>query len=749
MSAGTSDNAVFSLPERPAFGRHLSAIVIPGEGVALRGERTIEVLATPLYERLAPLLDGSHSTDEIVDLLEKEHDAAEVYYAIATLATEGHVVDAASRADHAHGAFWDSLEGGIGAKLRLRASTIAVRGDSSAGWTDALAALGFTIADEGDVVIQVVSDYRDSSLPAWNERALAERRPWLLVRASSTRAWIGPFFRPGEGPCWQCLRHRLDANDAIGTFLRRRHHASEAMPSDAAPWTSQTVVGLVAGALTHALTSQDRWRDASITILDTLTLDTARHRVARRPECPACGNPKLYGEQVLSPFRLQSVSKGDAADGGHRTVSAERTVARLGHLIDPVTGIVTDLHRSTPDDSVLHVYTAGANPVFLHHDLSGLRAGLRRASSGKGFSDAQARASALGEALERYSASSHGDEPRRLATVGEMRQDGGIDPRDVMLYSKAQYAARKGRSNGGTAVHDWVPEPIDESTTLEWSPVWSLTEDRIRYLPTALLYIGHRGQGASHCHGDSNGCAAGNTKEEALLQGLCELVERDAVAMWWYNRVSRPALELSDFDGAEWDRIRAHYGAEQRDLWLLDVTNDLGVPTIVAVSRYRDRAEEEVLVGLGTHLDVEVAAMRAVSEMNQMFAALDIMRQKSTVNPALGEWLSTATVANQPYLAPRSGPATRRTAFARVTSSDVADDIGAIQRTIESKGMSLLVCDQTRAEVGLPVGKAIAPGLRHFRQRFAPGRLYEVPVSLGWRSTPCQEPELNPIAFFL
>jgi len=219
--------------------------------------------------------------------------------------------------------------------------------------------------------------------------------------------------------------------------------------------------------------------------------------------------------------------------------------------------------------------------------------------------------------------------------------------------------------------------------------------------------------------------------------------------MWWYNRVSRPALDLSDFDGAEWDRIRAHYAAEQRQLWLLDVTNDLGVPTIVAVSGYRDRAEEEVLVGLGTHLDVEVAAMRAVSEMNQMFAALDIMRQKSTVNPALADWLSTATVANQPYLAPAPGPARRRSEFPRVGSSDVTEDIRAIQSAIEWKDMSLLVCDQTRPEVGLPVVKAVAPGLRHFRQRFAPGRLYDVPVSLGWRPAVCQEAELNPVAFFL
>jgi oxazoline/thiazoline synthase len=39
----------------------------------------------------------------------------------------------------------------------------------------------------------------------------------------------------------------------------------------------------------------------------------------------------------------------------------------------------------------------------------------------------------------------------------------------------------------------------------------------------------------------------------------------------------------------------------------------------------------------------------------------------------------------------------------------------------------------------------IVPGLRHFYRRFAPGRLYDVPVKLGWRDRPLAEDELNPI----
>ena len=55
------------------------------------------------------------------------------------------------------------------------------------------------------------------------------------------------------------------------------------------------------------------------------------------------------------------------------------------------------------------------------------------------------------------------------------------------------------------------------------------------------------------------------------------------------------------------------------------------------------------------------------------------------------------------------------------------------------------VLDQTRAEIQLPVVRVIVPGLRHFYRRFAPGRLYDVPVKLGWLEEPLAEAELNPL----
>ena len=57
----------------------------------------------------------------------------------------------------------------------------------------------------------------------------------------------------------------------------------------------------------------------------------------------------------------------------------------------------------------------------------------------------------------------------------------------------------------------------------------------------------------------------------------------------------------------------------------------------------------------------------------------------------------------------------------------------------------MLVHELTRPDVGLPVVKVVVPGMRHFWPRFAPGRLYDVPVQMGWLERARTEEELNPV----
>ena len=76
---------------------------------------------------------------------------------------------------------------------------------------------------------------------------------------------------------------------------------------------------------------------------------------------------------------------------------------------------------------------------------------------------------------------------------------------------------------------------------------------------------------------------------------------------------------------------------------------------------------------------------------------------------------------------------------------DTRAQVTACVNLAKRAGLDFLVLNQTRADIEVPVVRVIVPGLRHFYRRFAPGRLYDVPVKLGWREHPLSEHELNPL----
>ena len=124
-----------------------------------------------------------------------------------------------------------------------------------------------------------------------------------------------------------------------------------------------------------------------------------------------------------------------------------------------------------------------------------LREGLSGGSFGKGSTAEQGEASALMEAMERYSGIFQGDEIRVTRRFTDFPPGDAIAPNDVMLFSDAQFA-RDPASITDPIEARTMPDPFDPSAKIEWSPVWSLRDQRFRYLPTSLLYFFYRGPGA-------------------------------------------------------------------------------------------------------------------------------------------------------------------------------------------------------------------------------------------------------------
>jgi ribosomal protein S12 methylthiotransferase accessory factor len=404
---------------------------------------------------------------------------------------------------------------------------------------------------------------------------------------------------------------------------------------------------------------------------------------------------------------------------------------------------------------MVHVYSAGQNFAAQFHSLKHLQKSLRSRSSGKGITDLQARASGLCEALERYSSVFQGTEPRCKAKFKSLAGL-GIHPNDCMRFSERQYRQRDAINAEGSSFNH-VPLPFDEEAEIEWTPVWSLTQKTHRYLPTEYCYHAYPSpESLRFCKGCSNGNAAGNTLEEAILQGFFELVERDSVALWWYNRVRRPGVDLESFDEPFPGKVRAFLRDRRRELWVLDLTSDLDIPVFAAFSRRTDHPQERIMMGFGAHLDPRIALLRAITELNQMLVWVlpgeeDINERPEAIEDSdTLTWLKTATLANQPYLVPdETRPPQTAVIYPRRWTADLRDDVLFCQDLVGRHGMEMLVLDQTRPDIGLPVVKVFVPGLRHFWARFAPGRLYDVPVALRWVDAPLTEEQLNPVPIFL
>ena len=93
---------------------------------------------------------------------------------------------------------------------------------------------------------------------------------------------------------------------------------------------------------------------------------------------------------------------------------------------------------------------------------------------------------------------------------------------------------------------------------------------------------------------------------------------------------------------------------------------------------------------------------------------------------------------------PRHNSAVKPNAGAKFGRLDTREQVTRCVQIARRKGLDFLVLDQTRPDISVPVVRVIVPGMRHFYRRFAPGRLYDVPVKLGLRDRPLSEDELNP-----
>ena len=165
---------------------------------------------------------------------------------------------------------------------------------------------------------------------------------------------------------------------------------------------------------------------------NTHTFQSEGHYFEKRQHCLACG--EINNLNPSTPLiNLEPNQATYIKEGGYRTISPNETVERFQHLISPITGVVPVLKPLHDDE--LFVYLAGQNHALPTNQLAMFKQSLRDNCAGKGINETQAKASALCEALERYSGEFQGNETRITASYTELA-DKAIHPNHCMLFSE-------------------------------------------------------------------------------------------------------------------------------------------------------------------------------------------------------------------------------------------------------------------------------------------------------------------------
>jgi ribosomal protein S12 methylthiotransferase accessory factor len=364
--------------------------------------------------------------------------------------------------------------------------------------------------------------------------------------------------------------------------------------------------------------------------------------------------------------------------------------------------------------------------------------------AGAGATEEDALIRTVAEAAERCWAAYHGNEDVVRATHRELGR--AALPIDEMLQiSKLQYAERAYWNAAYPGRHA-IPPPADPDLPVDWMKAANAN----RWAPAGLILLGHPDRSrAPWAHSRSSGLAFGSSMEEARTRALLEVVERDAVAIWWYNRLSYPDAISS---ASTWVREIESWLREQgRHLSFLDLSHDVAVPVVAAVSWNNVGREPVVGTGAGTtRAEAMESALRehllCMVNMSMLAHTATTLGPSQLDHDALHMlmWNRTATVQSATWLLPtRAGTHVTR-------SRELRDSGGILQELIvrlERRHLMPLFFEPPRERSIGFVSRALVPAFRTTCARFAPGRLYDVPVKLRWIGEAREEHSLNPAPY--
>ena len=367
--------------------------------------------------------------------------------------------------------------------------------------------------------------------------------------------------------------------------------------------------------------------------------------------------------------------------GTHRVIAPEKTIENNEDKLK-VAGVTRIADITDLDRIGIPIYTA-IRPTAEEGAVS--------IYGGKGITKQHSKASAMMEAFERYSAERQDSDDAIIAKIDEI-EGNYIDPKSLNL-----------------------PKELEKKDIADLKLEWSLAKDIVsnedHYIPTNAIFHPYK-YPVSLFKSNTNGLASGNVLEEAILHGIFEVIERDA---WSIFELTHKNYAQIDIDSIESDVINESIDKFESNgikIKLMDFTADIKIPTIAASADDTVTKDAGLLtLGMGTHLDPEVAILRALTEVAQSRATQINGAREDTVRADFAREAGYERMKRiNKYYFRQEDEKIPLSSIENKSTTSITEDLKIVKEELMANALDkILYYDLTRPELDVSVVRVIIP----------------------------------------
>ena len=315
---------------------------------------------------------------------------------------------------------------------------------------------------------------------------------------------------------------------------------------------------------------------------------------------------------------------------------------------------------------------------------------------GKGISKDHAKASAMMEGFERYSAEKQESDDTIFATPNEIGEKGEyIEPKSLNLPQKFEKADLG-------------------DTKFEWNLAHDIITGNDYYVLSNAVFhpYNHDTEVESLFKSNTNGLASGNVLEEAILHGIFEVIERDAWSIFEMTHKNYSQINIDSIESELINEIIDKFESQGIKIKLMDFTADINIPTIAASADDTVTRDAGLLtLGIGTHLDPEVAILRALTEVAQSRATQINGAREDTVRADFAREAGYERMKRiNKYYFRQEEEQINLSDIENKSTTSIDEDIDIVKEELIANDIKhVLYTDLTRPEVDVSVVRVIIP----------------------------------------